>query len=255
MVKDMKTAIGKGIDVSKWQGDIDWKKVATSGIGYAMIKATQGELVSSRDGKKFTDPKFIANMNGAYTAGLRCGAYHYACFNSIAKALEEYNYFFSVIKPFKEKITMYAVIDFEDSVFQDSKKKKENTDLVLMFASKAKAGGYIPALYTNRNFLTNYIEKDRLGDLAVWQAHYYSPRKDTPVPEDSANLVMWQWSEKGKVNGIETNVDLNNIFVAPKIAAPVSGTPVAVKVCIEKAKLEAVIKKTEELLALLKKLV
>ncbi|MDD2268774.1 MAG: GH25 family lysozyme [Eubacteriales bacterium] len=251
----MKTAIGKGIDVSRWQGDVDWKKVAATGVDYAMIKATQGELLSSRDGKMITDSKFASNINGAHNAGLRCGVYHYACFTSGSAALSEYTYFFNTIKPHKDKITMYAALDFEDSVFQDATRKKANTDLVLLFKARAKTNGYVPALYTNRNFLTYYLEKDRLGDLAIWQAHYYTPRKNSPVPEDSANLVMWQWSEQGKVNGISTDVDLNEIFALPYIDTGGTGTPgTGGKVCIEKAKIDSVIKKTEQLLADLKKL-
>lgn len=213
----MKKVIGKGIDVSRWQGNIDWRKVAAEGIGFVMVKATQGEGVKARDGKGFCDSTFMQNITGAHAAGLRCGAYHYACFTDKAKAAAENEYFFETLQPFKDKITLYAALDLEDAAFMDQKRKAQNTDLVLLFAEKAKAHGFIPALYTNNNFLTYYYEKERLEGIAIWKAHYYNSRKDEPIPVEPTNIVMWQWTEKGRVNGISTDVDLDLVFDVPEI--------------------------------------
>ena len=190
--------------------------------------------MNARDGKSFCDSTFEQNIIGAHKAGLRCGVYHYACFTDKAKAAAEYEYFFDTLKPFKDKITLYAALDIEDAAFQDQKRKAQNTDLVLLFAEKAKAHGFVPALYTNNNFLTYYYEKERLADIAVWKAHYYKPRKDEPIPAEPQNIVMWQWSEKGRVNGINADVDLNLVFEAPEIKLSIERQKlkdIAVKLC------------------------
>ncbi|HBL84406.1 MAG: hypothetical protein A2Y17_04735 [Clostridiales bacterium GWF2_38_85] len=184
----MSAKITKGIDCSRWQGEINWEEVAKDGISFAMIKATQGEGIQARDGVHFTDSKFNDNITGAYAAGLSCGAYHFSTAANLSEAKKEFDYFFNVIKPHKQKINLYAAIDFEDVGYTDIKRIKLNTGIVLLFADMAKANGFTSALYTNRNFLTDYLDKARLEGIAIWQAHYYTPRCDQNPPQDSDSL-------------------------------------------------------------------
>jgi lysozyme len=91
----------KGIDVSHWQGDIDWKKVKDDGVEFAFIKATEGT--------SFIDDKFLANINGANAVGIKTGAYHFARFGCVEEEKEEARHFLDVVS----KVTLTYPLDLE----------------------------------------------------------------------------------------------------------------------------------------------
>lgn len=187
----------KGIDVSLYQGNIDWEKVKKSGIDFAIIKASQGDT----SGSHFKDPKFEYNIKAAYDAGINLGVYHYYKGNET-----ETDYFLSVIKPHFDKISLYAALDVEDGNTLGNYTKEQLTEKVKTALSKIKTAGFTPCLYANTNWLNTKVNP---SGFAVWEASWgsYKPQR--------AQLVMWQYSSSGTVDGITGSVDLNYGYFVP----------------------------------------
>ena len=198
----------RGIDVSEWQGEINWKKVAESGIDFAMIRATHGLK---------RDVYFERNIRGASEAGIAVGVYccSYALDEESIEA--EAAYFVATIKPWKQLITYPAVLDAEsDKQFQLG--RKTVTAMMLKFCEMVEDGGYVPMVYTNSNWLNNVIDKNALANegIDIWVSW---PKNVTTFEEKGADGVtkhehtMWQFTDKGKVNGIAGPVDLNVAYI------------------------------------------
>lgn len=192
----------RGIDVSTFQGEINWQDVRASGVDFAMIKATQGrsETQSYRD---FTDSKIAANITGASSVGIRCGVYHYLTAQDVSEAIHEAEYFLSVIAPYKKHITLYAAVDVESKYMPDDKQLL--TQIVYAFCSRVEAEGYDPIIYTNLDWIQN-----RLGNISaypLWLALWRN-KNNVPRLDKYPNLRMWQWGMEA-VNGINGNVDAN----------------------------------------------
>lgn len=192
----------RGIDVSTFQGAIDWEKVCDSGIDFAMIKATQGrsETQSYRD---FTDIKFTANITGASSVGIRCGVYHYLTAQTVAEALDEAEYYLSVIAPYKSNISLYAAVDVESKHLPNDKQLL--TQIVCAFCARVESEGYDPIIYTNLDWMCN-----RLNDISaypLWLALWRN-KNNVPSVDKYPNLRIWQWGGE-VVSGINGKVDAN----------------------------------------------
>lgn len=192
----------KGIDVSYHQGVIDWKKVAQSGIEFAIIRAGYG--------RSTVDKCFVENICGAHTAGLKIGIYWFIYANNEAEAIENADMCDKTIKLYKDIITMKVAADFEYdsdaySTRQGVKNTKESrTRIVKAFLERLKSKGYDVCNYANPDYL-----KGKFGDLSaypLWLARYNDNMGDYKP-------WMWQYSSTGKVPGIEVNVDLNECFI------------------------------------------
>ncbi|MCY8025650.1 glycoside hydrolase family 25 protein [Bacillus sonorensis] len=179
----------KGIDVSHWQGDINWKKVAGDGIDFAFIKATEGTTLK--------DKKFEKNVSGANAAGIKTGAYHFARFGSKSEALAEAKFFLSTVK--KVSLTYPLVLDLE--VNQRNVSKSILTDAAVTFLREIEKAGYFAMIYSGKSFLETCLDESKLKPFALWVARYSSKLgRDTDI---------WQYSDCGKVSGISGNVDMN----------------------------------------------
>lgn len=178
----------KGIDVSRWQGNIDWKKVKADGIGFVFIKATEGV--------GYTDPNFAKNVQGAYNVGLDIGAYHFARFTSKQDAINEAKYFVSVItgKP----LNLPHVLDIETN--DAGLSYGELTEAVQAFLNYVRENTKHPVMiYTYKSFLNKFKKP---SDVPFWYARY-------GVEKPDIECDYWQYTDKGKVNGINGYVDLN----------------------------------------------
>lgn len=179
----------KGIDVSHHNGNIDWKKVASDGVKFAFIKATEGY--------KFVDSKFKTNVDNANAAGIKTGAYHYAKFSTVAEAIAEAKHFLSVIS--NVNLTYPLVLDLEE----DKKKvgKKALTDATIAFLDMLKNAKHNVILYSGKSFLETNLDETKLKSIPLWIARYNS------ILGRKADI--WQHTDKGLVPGILGHVDMN----------------------------------------------
>jgi len=200
-----------GIDVSRWQGKIDWQKVRQSGVDFAFIKCSQGGSVSAAAISPFTDSYFKTNIEGAYAAGVQCGVYHYLTGTTHEDVIKEAEYVARILAPYKSMISFPVALRFEESrytVFH----KTYNAILIRLFTDVIRNAGYAPMLYAPKSFLKNFIDMSSLGDLDVWYARYYAPRSCGKAPDDIPKMTVWQWTGSGRVDGISGCVNLNVAF-------------------------------------------
>ncbi|MBE5925983.1 MAG: Lyzozyme M1 (1,4-beta-N-acetylmuramidase) [Lachnospiraceae bacterium] len=200
--KNGKVISKKGIDVSKYQGDIDWEKVKGDGVEYAIIRIAYRGYGS---GEIVTDEKAIENIKNATKAGVKVGVYFFSQAINEKEAREEVQYLIELIKDCK--IEYPIVFDMEeisgDTARIDKLTKEEKTDIAIAFCEEIKKEGYNPMIYANIKWFAGYYEMERIEKYDKWFAYYddslYFPYK----------IKMWQYTDSGKVDGIAGNVDLN----------------------------------------------
>jgi GH25 family lysozyme M1 (1,4-beta-N-acetylmuramidase) len=190
----------KGIDVSKHQGVIDWKKVKADDIDFAMIRASFGR---NGDGFKNNgiDDMFEDNYKNAKAAGVKVGAYHYCYADTLAEAHKEADNFLTRLKG---KTFDYPVaLDLEDGETTGKLSDKEITDIAIAFLEDVKKAGYDVMIYCNKYWFTSKVEDSRLKNYPHWLAEW----KDKPTY--SGKFDMWQYTSDGRVSGIKGRVDMN----------------------------------------------
>lgn len=202
--EDDKYTSEKGIDVSVFQGNIDWKKVKKSGVNFAMIRLGYS---GSDTGKIFKDENFQKNLEGAKAAGIKVGVYFFSQAVTTDEAVEEGKY---VVRNIRRKGIEYPVAyDMEPSEGSriNGLSNKERTEITDAFCSIVKDHGYEAMVYGNVHWLTTKLDMEYLTEYGTWLAHY---AKKTTY---SNKFVMWQYSESGRVPGIKKRVDLNIRFI------------------------------------------
>lgn len=189
-----------GIDVSKWQGYIDWKKVKNNGIEFAMIRIGYR---GSTEGKIYMDPYFEQNIKGALDNGINVGIYFFSMAITEEEAIQEAAWTVDIIK--KYKITYPVAYDFEsfgqDRVATISKEQMNNN--AVAFLSYIKTNGYDAMMYGSKNAFNTKWTMSKFSNFKIWLAHY------TEQTDYSGRYNMWQHTSKGIVDGINGNVDMN----------------------------------------------
>ncbi len=195
----------KGIDVSKHQGKIDWKKVAEDGVEFAFIRVA---LRGYETGKLVVDERFKQNIEGAQKAGIKVGVYVYSQAISEEEVLEEAKFVLDKIAPYK--IECPVVYDVELVAGADGRMNaltvEERTALTALFCEAIENAGYKPMIYHNMEMGALKINLEELEEYDKWFAYYNS---DFYYPYAYS---VWQYSDKGTVNGIDGEVDLNISF-------------------------------------------
>lgn len=204
----------RGIDVSTYQGDINWAQVKADGIDFAFIKATQGRSVSNASLRNFADSKFAQNIVNANRWGIRIGVYHYLTAWNVSEAMQEAEYFLSVISPYRSIIDLWAAVDVEDS--RSPKDKTLMAQIVNTFCSRVDAEGYKPMVYTNPDWLTN-----KLGNVSHWDLWLalWRNKANVPTADKYPNLRVWQWGTEA-VDGITGKPDANYMICDIKVEEP-----------------------------------
>lgn len=185
--------LARGIDVSRWQGEIDWKKVANDDVKFAMV-ATRSRQTGT------LDPYFTANMNGAMNNGVKLGAYIYSYALTVEEAKAEAEFVLNAIKDYP--ISYPIAFDVEDENTQGKMSKEEISALIDAFCKTIQDAGYYPIIYASDYWLSNKLDPQTAKKYPVWVARY----NKLPVFQ---NPVMWQGTSSGKVDGIAGNVDLD----------------------------------------------
>jgi lysozyme len=192
-----------GIDVSFYQGDIDWQAVRDSGVTFAMIRCG---FRGSSQGGIFDDEKFTANMEGAIAAGLKVGVYFFSQSTGAKEAAEEALYVLDKIKDYQ--VTMPVAFDWEpldDSRAQDIN-VDELTSAAAVFCEIVKDAGYEPCVYFYRYLAYHDYDLSALGGYTFWVG------APGDVPDFYYAHSIWQYSFTGAVPGITGDVDLNLHF-------------------------------------------
>lgn len=198
-----KKSIYKGIDVSSYQGDIDWDAVADDGVDFAMIRILTGKDASAIN----YDSKFKTNYRQARAAGLDVGVYRYSYARTRTQARKEAQ---AVIEALDgRKLDYPVVMDFEDkNVLANTSTNSYRAEIILAFKDEIEKAGYKFALYANKNWLENFIDTDMLGDTHIWIARWRSLESGHGY-KGSGTVTMWQYTDEGSVKGISGNVDMD----------------------------------------------
>lgn len=184
----------KGIDVSVHNGNIDWNKVKSAGIEFAILRAGFGRL------EKQKDEKFEQNYAGAKAAGIPVGAYWYSYAMTPEEAELEANVFLKVIKGKQFEMPVY--FDLEEKKQFDLGKEKVSA-IMRAFLEKVEKSGYFTGLYGSASSLTTHTADDIKSHYTIWLAHWVNQTNY------SGAYAVWQYFEKGHVDGINGNVDLD----------------------------------------------
>ncbi|MDY5704178.1 MAG: GH25 family lysozyme [Lachnospiraceae bacterium] len=201
----------KGIDVSHYQGDINWSQVKSEGISFAMVRLGHGS--------QKLDTKYAANMRGAASVGIPTGVYFYSKAQSEAQAISDAQYVIDNMRGYN--ISYPVAIDLEDSS-QAFLGTSGITAIAKAFCDEIRAAGYTPMVYCNTTWAKNYIDFNALPGVERWIAQY-NYYYDTSCPRD-----VWQSSSKTVLNGITANtVDVNFSYVnyVTKVVARTSPQP------------------------------
>lgn len=201
-----------GIDVSKYQGTIDWGQVKASGVDFAMVRVGYRAKTT---GILYEDPGARYNLQEANANGIQTGAYFFSSAVTQEEAREEAEWVASFIA--KYKITYPVAYNCEDFQSPDSRQNglsmEERTQIACAFLDTVAAKGYTPMFYASRNEMEGNAQwnMDTLGSrYKVWVSQYpEKPFPDTPKSSYSRAHDMWQYTSKGQVAGIRGNVDVN----------------------------------------------
>ena len=220
----------KCIDVSEWQGTVDWKKVKAAGIGHAILRAGFGRDVSQ------IDKKFEQNYKNAKAAGVKLGVYWYSYAVDKADAVKEAKACLQVLGG--RALDMPVYFDMEEGSMTKLGKTKL-TEMARAFCEEIKKGGYTPGVYSNPTWFKNYLDYNGLKKLySIWLAQYYK--------EAQYECDVWQYCSDGKVSGISGNVDMNIIYNENIIKKPsttsASGTTAKTTTTYETALLQAILR-------------
>ncbi|MBR5968965.1 MAG: hypothetical protein IK016_01320 [Lachnospiraceae bacterium] len=194
----------KGIDVSAWNGEIDWNAVRGAGISYAVIRLGYRGSVTSR---LTNDTAYHKNMQGATAAGLRVGVYFVTQAVNETEAIEEASYCLSLLGSYPVSLPVF--LDVEKSGGRGDKiDMKTRTAVCKAFCRTIANGGYRAGVYANKDWMTNYIDMTQLTDYCIWMAQY-----NTEPTYNKTRIDLWQHSCEGKIPGIKGDVDLNISYV------------------------------------------
>lgn len=194
-----------GIDVSRWNQEIDWEAVKEDGVEFAIIRcgyrgASSGALV--------LDSMFRRNMEGAIAAGIPVGVYFFTQATSEVEAVEEASMVISLIGDYDVDYPVF--LDSESaggSGRADDLEPEERTKYHRAFLETIASAGYETGVYASRNWIGGQIDMEQLSQYKTWLAEY------TDVPTYDEYFDMWQYTSRGTVDGVDTNVDLNVCYM------------------------------------------
>ena len=190
----------RGIDVSKYQGNIDWGAVAASGINFAIIRVGYR---GSASGALVQDPYFKKNISGATKAGIKVGLYFFTQAVNEAEAVEEASMAMSLASGYKVTYPIFIDTESASNGRANGLSKSARTAVVKAFCQTVRNGGYKAGVYASKSWYANQLNASALNGYCIWVAQYNSSCTY------SGKYDMWQYSSKGSVSGIKGNVDMN----------------------------------------------
>lgn len=196
--------IADGIDVSTFQGNIDWEKVRANGIKFAMIRMGFGSYTGSNCK---LDKCFETNVANATKAGVDIGCYFYTYATSTTAIKAEADFVVQTLSSYPGVFTYPIALDMEDpKVLNRVKDKKVLTDMILTFVNTLESAGYYCSVYANRNWFDNLLNDSKLQRVDHWLAEWNLP------PKYKNPYGLWQYTSSSTVPGISGRVDKNKAF-------------------------------------------
>ena len=190
-------SVAKCIDVSTWQGSIDFNKVKSAGYNYVIIRAGYGKEKSQKDNM------FETNYKKAKSAGLKVGAYWFSYAMSPSTATAEADACLSCIKGKKFELPVYYDMEYQPAM---STSNSNYTKMAVNFCNKLKSNGFKSGVYSSASVYDYLLNRTTLKNngISIWNAEWYT--------KPSITCDVWQYSDNGRINGISTNVDLDYIY-------------------------------------------
>lgn len=196
-----------GIDVSKYQGKINWKKVKNAGAEFAILRI--GYRGYGKSGNIKEDTCFFQNFKGAKEVGLDVGVYFFSQAVNEKEAIEEAQYVLKMLDG--EKLQMPIVYDPEhilnDTARTDDVTGEQFTKNAIAFCETIRKAGYEPMVYANMLWEAYEFTMSDLAGIPIWYADYEL------LPQSPYEFSMWQYSQAGKIDGVSGSVDFNIQFV------------------------------------------
>ena len=214
MFKFISAGTKRGIDVSQWQGNIDWGAVKASGqVDFAIIRA--GYRGWGTEGTLQVDPYFVKNVREAAANNIDIGLYFFTQATNVPEAIEEANFVLNLVRQYNVNLTYPIFIDTEDSGAVNSGKvgRADNLDVwtrtqvCKAFVDTIESYGYRSGIYASRNWFYEKLNTPELITGDIWLAHYtYDVNKKSDF---KYRYQLWQYTSSGYIPGINGNVDLN----------------------------------------------
>lgn len=201
-----------GIDVSTFQDEIDWNKVKNDSVEFAYIRIGRRGATT---GLLYEDDLFEANYEGAKKAGLKIGVYFFSQAINETEARQEADWVIDELKG--KEIDLPIAYDCEEVFLENELSrvifldKEDITKNALAFCRRLEENNYHPIIYTYQFWADNNYDMEQLSSYPIWFAQY-----DVDEPKLDYPISIWQYSDKGTINGISTPVDLNIMFIKKK---------------------------------------
>ena len=196
---------GFGIDVSKWNKEIDWEKVKAAGVDFAIIRCAYR---GSSTGALVEDPYFKKNIEGATKAGIQVGVYFFTQAVNVTEAMEEASIAVSLVKDYPIAYPIFIDTEGAGANARAANLDVETrTEVCRTFCETVEAAGYNAGVYASKNWLNKNLDTEKLSNYYTWLAEY----KGEATYE--GNYDFWQYTSSGKVDGIDGRVDLNVGYV------------------------------------------
>lgn len=198
----------EGPDISSHQGLVNIKKVRNAGYKRVTIRAGYG--------KNNVDQRFISNAQACYNLNVPAMTYWFSYGWTAGMAANEADYAIAQTAKFWKECPIAFDLEYDTIRYARTKgvniDKNLATEMAIAFLKRVKEKGYIPVLYTNKDYLKNYFDMGKItkeiGEVYVWYARYTSklPTSEENIPD------IWQYTSKGKIDGVSGNVDINKFF-------------------------------------------
>ena len=197
-----------GIDVSKWNGTIDWNSVAKSGVSFAIIRCgirgcTEGGLIE--------DSKYTTNIKNATAAGIKVGVYFFTQATNEVEAVEEASMVLYQIKDYKISYPVFLDVEYSNPDHDgraDGLDAATRTKVIRAFCQTIANSGYTAGFYANKTWLETKINTAELTQYKIWLAQY-----NDRVTYGNTRHDLWQYTSKGSISGISGNVDLDHSYL------------------------------------------
>lgn len=191
-----KEAVALGIDISKWQDDVDFQKVKMEGYSFVIVRSGYGMY-------DYEDEKFHDHVQGAKKAGLDVGAYHYSKATTIEEAKQEAEFFISMIQEYSWDLPVFYDIETDK---QNHLSRNQLTEIALTFLTTLEDAGYKPGIYAAKSWYEDRLDMSQLEKYPIWIASY------TNHLTYEGKFDFWQYTDQGEVDGVKGNCDINVMY-------------------------------------------